>query len=354
MSVGAVGSSNDYQYQQAEQAQQNQQAQQNTEAAGGANEAAATQEEPVMETAGETSSATSTSSTSATEPKKKSDELCEGKGKQAGTVDYFDGASVITDADTVVDIAKCFVENNASNMSPEKLAGLLSEKGYNVQLVQMGNRKAIQFENGDFFYDSDGDGNLGTKDQNFQSALTMVEQNYGVDLSELKNSKYTAYHKYSEIGKGKDLSGVSVKVLKTFGAFEGRDLNFEAQNKGSLSLPGQGGGEDGGAAAADAADAAKALDEAKQAEAEAEAQAEEEQEVNEETLAMLDELDEALEAAGYRGDKSAYEAWMDGELSNLLAQYDISEPSLPESSADFADSMAIFGAAISVAAYREA
>lgn len=353
MSVGAVGSSNDYQYQQAEQAQQNQEAQQNVEAAGGANEAAAapgTQEEQAVDTAGETASSTSTSSTSSTsaaEPKKKSDELCEGKGTEKGTVDYFDGASVITDADTVVDIAKIMVENHASNMSPEKLAGLLSEKGYDVEVIKMGNRKAIRFENGDFFYDSDGDGNLGTKDQNFQAALTMVEQNYGIDLSELKNSKYTAYHKYSEIGKNKDLSNVNVTVLKTFGAFEGRDLNFEAQNNGSLSMDGQAGD-------AGTAEAADAVEQAQQAQKEAEAEAEAEQETNEETLAMLDELDEALEAAGYRGEKSAYDAWMDGELSQLLAQYNISEPSLPEANESLAGSMALFGAAISIAAYREA
>ncbi|MBQ7568947.1 hypothetical protein IJT17_09100 [bacterium] len=343
MSVGAVGSANnDYQYQNQTIDQTNQNAAQTAEA----EEAAAVQGEEQAAVAAEESAATAQPAAEAA-PKKKSDELCEGKSTQKGDVDYFDGASVITDADAVVDIATIMVENHASNMSPEKMAGLLSEKGYNVQVIKIGNRKAVQFENGDFFYDSDGDGNLGTKDQNFQSALTMVEQNYGIDLSELKNSKYTAYHKYSEIGKNKDLSNASISVLKTFGAFEGRDLNFEAQNNGSLSLPGYGGADGEGGEIMDA------LAEAMNAEKEAEEQEEAENELTEETLAILDELEDALMAAGYRGDKSAYDAWMDGELSALLAQYDIAEPALPEGSEELADSMALFGAALSVAAARE-
>lgn len=283
------------------------------------------------------SSATSTAATDETaglvtaqetESTEDSDELDAGKSTVKGDTDYFDGASVITDADTAIDIAKILDENQASNMSPEKMAGLLSEKGYNVEVVKVGNREAIKFENGDFFYDSDGDGNLGTKDQNFQSALSMVEQNYGVDLSELKNSKYTAYHEYSEIGKNKEIDIESGTVVGSFAAGEGRNLALEAMNSKSN-------------AAAEGEGAVDAMGN------------EEGEETSTETNAQLDELDDQLQAAGYRGDKSAYDMWMDGELSGVLRQYGIEEPSLPETNDAMSDSMALFGAALCVAGARE-
>ena len=68
-------------------------------------------------------------------------ELDAGKSTVKGSVDYFNGKSVITDADTVIDIAKIMDESKASNMSPEKMAAKLKEKGYDVQVVKIGNRR---------------------------------------------------------------------------------------------------------------------------------------------------------------------------------------------------------------------
>ncbi len=135
-------------------------------------------------------------------------ELDPGKSTVKGDTDYFDGKSVITDADTVIDISTIMKEHNASNMKPEQLAQYLKEKGYDVTIVKMGNRSAVQFKNGDYFVDSDGDGNLGTKDQNFQSALSTVEQKFGIDLSELKSAKaLQVYHGGS--GGGADAAGLN-------------------------------------------------------------------------------------------------------------------------------------------------
>lgn len=288
MSVSGVSNSNNYDNQyQSNESQNTEQVQ--SESAGEASSASS---------AGETDSAGETSSTSSTSSSRKvedGEELLAGKSTQKGNCDYFTGKSVITDPDTVIDIARIMDKHHASNMKPETLAGYLREEGYNVEVVKMGNRYAIQFENGDFFYDSDGDGNLGTKDVNMQLALTMVEQQYGVDLTALKNSRYTAIYMGHE-------------------------------------------GDDGGVGMLDGADALKDADK-------------DGKKASSETLAILDDLDDELQAAGYRGERSAYELWADNDLSSTLFQYGIEEPSLPDAGdKTFESAMSLFGAALSIAA----
>jgi len=244
-------------------------------------------------------------------------ELDAGKSTVKGSVDYFNGKSVITDADTVIDIAKIMDENKASNMSPEKMAAELKEKGYDVQVVKIGNRKAVQFKNGDFFVDSDGDGNLGTKDQNFQEALGMVEQKFGVNLNDLKTSKYTAYHKYSEIGKGKDATGKITQVDGTEGAAAANEtglynlMNRFAQEDPAAEAQGLGG--------------------------------------------VFAKLDVELAGRGFNGGAAA-DLWQEGRLSEVLADLGIPEPKLPDSSsaANMQKSLNLFGAALGVATSRQA
>lgn len=298
MSVSGVSNSNNYDNQYQAQAQnneaQNAEQAQTVETAGESSYTSATGE---SDSANETSS---TASTSSTKQLSEGEELLEGKSTQKGSVDYFSGKSVITDPDTVIDIAKIMDKHHASNMKPETLAGYLREEGYNVEVVKMGNRYAIQFENGDFFYDSDGDGNLGTKDVNMQLALSMVEQQYGVDLTALKNSKYTAMYMG---GHGDDEGGVG-----DLSALDGINDAEKANKKPSS-----------------------------------------------ETMAILDDLDEELQAAGYRGEKSAYDLWADDELTNTLFRYGIEEPSLPDTNdKTFESAMSMFGAALSIAAAQTA
>jgi hypothetical protein len=246
-------------------------------------------------------------------------ELDAGKSTVKGTTDYFNGKSVITDADTAIDIAKIMDESKASNMSPEKMAAKLREKGYDVQVVKMGNRKAVQFKNGDFFYDSDGDGNLGTKDQNFQEALGAVEQKFGVNLHDLKTSKYTAYHKYSEIGKGKDATG-KVTAVTDAGGTEGTsaaDTSLGAYNLMNQFNQTAGTGQN--------------------------------------LTKVFANLDAELASHGYSG-QTAEELWQDGQLSGVLQQFGIAEPKLPDTSMNFPmqSSLNLFGAAFGVATNRQA
>jgi len=244
-------------------------------------------------------------------------ELDAGKSTVKGTTDYFNGKSVITDADTAIDIAKIMDESKASNMSPEKMAAKLREKGYDVQVVKMGNRKAVQFKNGDFFYDSDGDGNLGTKDQNFQEALGAIEQKFGVNLHDLKTSKYTAYHKYSEIGKGKDATGKVTAVTDAGDGTPGVDTTLGAYNLMNQFNQGQGAGPN--------------------------------------LTKVFANLDTELASHGYSG-QTAEELWQDGQLSSVLSQFGISEPKLPDTSMNFSmqSSLNLFGAAFGVATNRQA
>ncbi len=244
-------------------------------------------------------------------------ELDAGKSTVKGTTDYFNGKSVITDADTAIDIAKIMDESKASNMSPEKMAAKLREKGYDVQVVKMGNRKAVQFKNGDFFYDSDGDGNLGTKDQNFQEALGAVEQKFGVNLHDLKTSKYTAYHKYSEIGKGKDATGKVTAVTDAGDGTQAVDTTLGAYNLMNQFNQGQGNGPN--------------------------------------LTKVFANLDTELASHGYAG-QTAEELWQDGQLSSVLSQFGISEPKLPDTSMNFSmqSSLNLFGAAFGVATNRQA
>ncbi|GEM_PF-2770557 len=244
-------------------------------------------------------------------------ELDAGKSTVKGSVDYFNGKSVITDADTVIDIAKVMDESKASNMTPEKMAAKLKEKGYDVQVVKVGNRKAVQFKNGDLFVDSDGDGNLGTKDQNFQEALGMVEQKFGVNLHDLKTSKYTAYHKYSEIGKGKDATGKITQVDGTESAAAANELglfnlmNRFAQEDPAAETQGLGG--------------------------------------------VFAKLDVEMAARGFSGGQAA-DLWQEGRLSEVLADLGIPEPKLPDSSSavNMQKGLNLFGAAMGVATNRQA
>ncbi|MFH0802049.1 MAG: hypothetical protein V2A78_06640 [bacterium] len=256
-----------------------------------------------------------TSSASATEKKSaKGGELDAGKSTVKGDCDYFDGRSVITDADTVVDIASIMNDKKASNMKPEALAAALKEKGYDVTVVKMGNRKAVQFKNGDYFVDSDGDGNLGTKDQNFQNALGKVEQNFGINLTELKESKYTRYHKYSEIGKGTNASSDVHSVDSADSAQSVNSLNSLNSLDRQNSLKGQDG----------------------------------------DIQKIFSNLDSEMAARGYNGEKKSSDLWQEGKLSSVLQQLGISEPSLPDpSEAAVQRGLNLFGAAFDIAEQNE-
>ncbi len=258
------------------------------------------------------------SSVSTTEKKSaKGGEMDAGKSTAKGDCDYFDGMSVITDADTVVDIATIMNDKKASNMKPEALAAALKEKGYDVTVVKMGNRKAVQFKNGDYFVDSDGDGNLGTKDQNFQNALGQVEKNFGVNLTSLKESQYTKYHKYSEIGKGKEASKNITAVDGTDGVNSQNSVNsMNSQN--SLDSQNSLKGQDG------------------------------------DIQKIFSNLDRDMAAKGYNGGKTSTELWQEGKLSSVLQQLGISEPSLPDpSEAAVQKGLNLFGAAFDIAEQNE-
>ena len=326
MSVSGVSNSNNYdnQYQSNEAQQNTEQAQ--TNSAGEAASASSTSSTDDSNSAGETDSANETSDTSETSKAEKArryeegGELLEGKSTQRGDTDYFTGKSVVTDPDTVIAIAKIMDSHHASDVVPERMAQWLREEGYNVQVVQVDGRKAVRFENGDYFYDSDGDGCVGTKDVNMQLALTMVEDQFGIDLSSLKNSKYTALH--GKIGSRTDGVGDPADPLTHWSAVTG----------------------DGENAALDPNSLANDLKD----------DAATKEEVSSETEAILEDLNNELEAAGYRGERTAYELWADGELSNVLFQYGIDEPSLPDSNDKaFEKAMAVFGAAMSIAAANE-
>ncbi len=253
-------------------------------------------------TSTETTAASASGSQQAATSTARTGELDPGKSTVKGTTDYFDGKSVITDADTVIDIAKIMDECKASNMKPETLAAELKERGYDVEVVKMGNRKAVQFKNGDYFVDSDGDGNLGTKDQNFQNALTSVEQKFGVNLSDLKSSKYTQIHK----GGGKKVDGLD----------------------GVLGLDGLNGlnGLDGQKAQLDR---------------------------------IFAQLDVEMAAKGYDGAEKSEDLWKNRQLSPVLQQLEIPEPALPQPSSlglagGLLAGLNLFGAAYNVAQQREA
>ncbi len=325
MSVSGVSNSNNYENQyQANESQNTEQAQNNS--AGEAASASSASSTDESNSAGETDSANETSETSDTSKTEKTrqrgdgDELLEGKSTQRGDTDYFTGKSVVTDPDTVIAIAKIMDEHHASDVVPERMAQWLRAEGYNVQVVMVDGRKAVRFENGDYFYDSDGDGCVGTKDVNMQLALSMVEEQFGVDLSSLKNSKYTALH--GKIGSRTDGVGDPADPLTHWSTVTGAE--------GDAAL-------DPNSIVNDMKEDAAIKDETAS-----------------ETEAILEDLNNELEAAGYRGERTAYELWADGELSNVLFQYGIDEPSLPDSNDKaFEKAMAVFGAAMSIAAANE-
>ena len=225
-------------------------------------------------------------------------ELDPGKSTVEGDTDYFDGQSVITDADTVIDIASVMVEERDENMGPEKMARCLQEKGYDVKVVKVGGRPAVQFKNGDYFVDSNGDGNLGTKDQNFQHALSAVEQKFGINLSALKASKYTKVYN----GHRKDSSDLlGVEGLEALGLASSL----------SRDLP-----------------------------------------------KVFSQLDAQMASRGYQGDRTSQDLWEKGELSPVLGQLGIREPDLPNPSATSSGvgmqkALDLFGAAYHVARNRE-
>ena len=116
-----------------------------------------------------------------------------GKSTVKGAVNYAEGSkdSVMTDADTVVEIAGILGENKAK-MNPDKLAKCLNERGYEVEATTVNGKKAIRFKNGDVFVDSNGDGGLHLKEMDYMNALTKVEQRFNVNLSGVKYSAEAA------------------------------------------------------------------------------------------------------------------------------------------------------------------
>ncbi|MBI3930300.1 MAG: hypothetical protein HY319_32490 [Armatimonadetes bacterium] len=194
-------------------------------------------------------------------------ELDPGKSTQRGQVDYVDGLTDITDADTVVDISGILARNNRGQMKVDQMANELRNLGYNVQLTDVNGKKAIRFQNGDVFVDTSGDGQLGTEDVNFSKALSRVEGRFGVDLSSLK---------------------------RTMEALDLRDrLKKQAEKMGALGQAGLlGVGEDG-------------------------------------LREKLRKVDRDMAAAGYEGRDDAFTLWSREQLDPKLTELGLPAPDLP-------------------------
>ncbi|MCE7869160.1 hypothetical protein DYH09_02150 [bacterium CPR1] len=198
-------------------------------------------------------------------------ELDAGKSTQKGDTDYFDGKSVITDADTAIEIGQMLANRGKSEMKVEDMLKELQNRGYAAELTNVDGKKAIRFQNGDVFIDTSGDGQLGSEDVNFNKALSAIEQKHGVNLSQLKSTLdiLAAQHKAEK----------DAKKLGALGA-------------GMYGL--------GGA--------------------------------DQDYLAIRDALratDKDMAAAGYEGTETAFDLWQKSALNPQLGKLNITPPNIP-------------------------
>ncbi|MBI3925639.1 MAG: hypothetical protein HY319_08875 [Armatimonadetes bacterium] len=205
-------------------------------------------------------------------------ELDAGKSTVKGTTNYASdkGKSVITDADTLIDISSILAQDRdgkTGNMKPEALCDELKKRGYNVEVTEVGGRPAIRFQNGDIFLDSSGDGQLGTEDVKFDSALGQVEQRFGVNLAGLKGTM-TALETEAKLQKQAKKVGEAGQYGYLLGA----------QNAPYAPVA-QGDVED-----------------------------------------LLGEVDARMAQAGYDGQEKARELWQNGRLNEILAQLGLNLP----------------------------
>lgn len=203
-------------------------------------------------------------------------ELDAGKSVTAGSTDYFDGPSRVTDADTVVELGQILSNRGKADVTIDSMAQELRSRGYAVETTTVEGKKALRFENGDVFIDTSGDGQLGTQDVNFQKALSAVEQKHGVNLSELK--------------------GV-LNVLDQKRKMEQALKKMGAGGLGMASLL-------GGATGADPTDLA-------------------------DIRRVLEGTDQEMRQAGYDKSPTALELWQKGELTPQLWQLDVPPPDIP-------------------------
>ncbi|MBI3929984.1 MAG: hypothetical protein HY319_30880 [Armatimonadetes bacterium] len=204
-------------------------------------------------------------------------ELDAGKSTVKGATNYASdkGKSVITDADTVVDISAILAQNQKGDIKPQVMADELKKRGYQVELTEVDGKPAIRFQNGDIFMDSSGDGQLGDDDINFDKALGQVEGKFGVNLGGLRGT----------------MSALA----------NGQKLKNEAEKLGEAGLYGyMMGNQNQNAPFAPVA----------------------QQDLEE----LLGEVDERMADAGYQGQEKARDLWRNGRLNEIMTQLGLNLP----------------------------
>ncbi len=143
-------------------------------------------------------------------------ELDAGKSTKAGDTDYFEGGkSVITDADTAIEIGDILMKRGKSDIKVDDMANELRDRGYNVEVTSVDGKKAIRFQNGDVFVDSSGDGQLGSEDVKFNESLSKIEQKHGINLTQMKSTLdlMAAQRKAEKAAKKMGLAGAGMYGL---------------------------------------------------------------------------------------------------------------------------------------------
>ncbi|MEW6280465.1 MAG: hypothetical protein AB1758_17695 [Candidatus Eremiobacterota bacterium] len=221
-------------------------------------------------------------------------ELDPGKSTQKGSINYAatnryneKNKSVITDADTMIEISEILAGTKKAKMEPEQLAEKLRERGYQVEVTQVDGRKAIRFSNGDMLVDSAGDASIGAVDIDVASALTQVEQRFGVNLGNLKQTWQAAALNDHEVQKRLGIYSGEDSALGLLGG----NLLAEQMQQMLAGL-----GMDPG--------------------------------VLEDLEAALAELDPMMAEKGHQG-PTAYELWNRGDLSPTLARLGLPAMNFP-------------------------
>ncbi|GMU51267.1 MAG: hypothetical protein AMXMBFR33_04130 [Candidatus Xenobia bacterium] len=211
-------------------------------------------------------------------------ELEAGKSTQTGDTDYFEGKSVITDADTAVEIGEILVKRGKSDIKVDDMANELRDRGYNVEVTSVDGKKAIRFQNGDIFVDSSGDGQLGSEDVKFNESLSKIEQKHGINLAQMKSTLdlLAAQRKAEKAAKKMGLAGPGMYGLLGPGqpapGEAGRPANYDYEAMVQEALAG---------------------------------------------------LAPQMMAAGYQGGESPFELWKKGTLVPELARLNLTAPNVP-------------------------
>ncbi len=210
-------------------------------------------------------------------------ELDAGKSTQTGDTDYFEGKSVITDADTAVEIGDILVKRGKSDIKVDDMANELRDRGYSVEVTSVDGKKAIRFQNGDLFVDSSGDGQLGSEDVKFNESLSKIEQKHGINLTQMKSTL--------------DLMAAQRKAEKA-----AKKMGLAGAGMYGLLGPGQAAPGEAGRPAYDFEATVKEA---------------------------LESLGPQMAAAGYQGQESPFELWKKGTLTPELARLNLTGPNLP-------------------------